>query len=110
MTSTVQTSHGHPISVFVGELHASLDALAEVPAWSASRGEQRTALVALARARARLDELLLRLLAAADRNDVAAETAATSTAAWLAAETRRPVAAAHADVRLARGARRRPRR
>jgi len=87
--------------VFVGELHASLDALAEVPAWSASRGEQRTALVELARARNRLDELLLRLLAAGDRNDVAADTAATSTAAWLAAETRRPVAAAHADVRLA---------
>ena len=86
-----------------GRLHASLDALAEVPAWSASRGEQRTALVELARAKARLEELWLRLLAAGDRNDVAADSAATSTAAWLAARDTSPPRRRAADVRLAAG-------
>jgi hypothetical protein len=72
-----------------------------VPAWSASPSEQRTALVELARAKARLEERWLRLLASGDRSDVAAASAATSTASWLAAETRRHPGAAAADVRLA---------
>ena len=58
-------------------------------------------IVDLTRQRARLDELLLRVLAAGDRNDVALTTAATSTAAWVAHATVRPAGAAHADVTLA---------
>jgi hypothetical protein len=63
--------------------------------------EQAEAIVALARAEARLAGLRLRVLAAAHRNDVAGLTAATSTAAWLAHSTRCTTAQAHADVRLA---------
>jgi Domain of unknown function (DUF222) len=76
-----------------------LDELAEVPAWSATPAEQRAVLVSLAGAR--LNEVWLRLLAAADRGDVAAETAATSTGAWLAAATNRSPGSAAADVKLA---------
>jgi hypothetical protein len=101
MSSTTVTSVGHPIAVFVDELHAGLDALADVPAWSTGAQEQRAALVSLSRARARLDELWLQVLAAGDRSDIAADSAATSTAAWLAAATRRHPGAAHADVTLA---------
>ncbi len=63
--------------------------------------EQRSTLVALARAQSRLAELRLRVLAAADRNDVAAASAATSTGAWVAHHTRQTRSSAHADVRLA---------
>src|SRR5690349_1218975 len=101
MTTADLETRAHPIARFVSRLHAGLDDLTGAPAWSMSTPEQRDALVALASAEARLTELRLRVLAAADRGDVAAETAATSTAAWLAHATRRSPPAAHADVRLA---------
>src|SRR3954452_14217313 len=101
MSSTVQTSLEHPIVVFTDRLHTALSTLQNVPAWSATPDEQRSTLVSLSRARAQLDELWLRLRAAADRNDVGAASAATSTGAWLAAATRRTPGAAAAEVRLA---------
>ena len=100
-SSTGLEQRPHPIVGFAGRLHAVLDTLAEVPAWSMTRGEQRYALTELARAEGRLAELRLRVLAAADRSDLAADTAATSTTAWLAQATRQTRAAAHADVQLA---------
>ena len=63
--------------------------------------EQRAVLVDLARAEARLAGLRLRVLAAADRDDIAADSAATSTGAWLAQHTRLTRGAAHAQVQLA---------
>src|SRR5215211_79167 len=66
--------------------------------------EQRTGLVALARAEARIGELRLRVLAAADRADIAAQSAATSTGAWLGEHTRTTRTTrsqAHADLHLA---------
>jgi Domain of unknown function (DUF222) len=100
-SSTGLEQRPHPIVGFAGRLHAVLDTLVEVPAWSMTRGEQRYALTELARAEGRLAELRLRVLAAADRSDLAADTAATSTGAWLAQATRQTRAAAHADVLLA---------
>ena len=93
---------GHPVAEFAAGVRARLDELADVTAWTMTPGEQRAVLVDLSRARSQLDGLWLRVLALADENDVAAETAATSTAAWLAAATRHTRAAANADVRLAR--------
>jgi hypothetical protein len=78
----------HPIAGFAARLHTVLDTLADAPAWSMTPGEQRYALTELTRAEARLAELRFRVLAAADRSDVAADTAATSTGAWLAHATR----------------------
>jgi hypothetical protein len=63
--------------------------------------EQESTLLALRRQRARLAELELRILVSADRNDVGADSGATSTATWLAAETGSTPATCFRDVRLA---------
>lgn len=100
-TTTGLESRVHPIARFSAGLHRGLDVLAGSPAWSMTPDEQRAALVELARAEARITELRLRVLAAADRADVGAESAATSAAAWVAHRTRQVRSAAHADLRLA---------
>ena len=87
---------------FAGSLAGALDRLAEVPTWSMSPAEQREALVELRRQRARLEELELRVLVAADRNQVGADSGATSTPAWLAHATRTSRSAAFRDLHLAR--------
>jgi hypothetical protein len=93
---------GHGIVAAAGELHDSLDAVMEAPAWSMTEQEQAATLVALTRAEARLAELRLRVLAAADVNGLGGASAASSTAAWLAVETGQTRPAAGADLRLAR--------
>jgi Domain of unknown function (DUF222) len=92
---------GHPVLRFADSLSRGLDAVSGVAAWSMTPEEQRQALVGLRRQRARLAELELRVLAAADRNQVGAESGATSTAAWLAEATGCTRAACFAEVRLA---------
>ena len=89
MSTTTRTEDpGHAIARFATRVHLVLDTLAEAPAWSMTPAEQRAVLVDLARAEARLAGLRLRVLAAADRTDIAADSAATSTGAWLAQHTR----------------------
>ena len=87
---------------FVGSLSGALDRLAGTSTWSMTPDEQREALVELARAEARLSELRLRVLVQADRDDVGADSGATSTPAWLAHATRTGRTAAFADLHLAR--------
>ncbi len=101
MSTTGMESSGHPITRFTGRIHEVLDGLADTPAWSMTPTEQRTALIELSRAESRILELRLRVLAAADHADIAADSGASSTAAWLAHATRRPRSAARAEVRLA---------
>ena len=102
MSTTIRTeSQAHPIARFSSRVHQVLDGLTDAPAWSMTPAEQRTVLVDLTRAEARLAGLRLRVLAAADRNDIAAESGATSTGAWLAHQTRQTRGAAHAEVKLA---------
>src|SRR3954464_14003054 len=91
----------HPIVVFSARLSAALDRLADAPAWSMTPDEERTVLVELSRSAARLSELGLRVLAAADRDDVGKVNASATTGAWYAAATRCTRPAAHADVTLA---------
>jgi hypothetical protein len=102
VSTTADCAPSHPLVGFAARVNAVLDELTSVPAWSMTTAEQQTALVDLARAQARVEELRLRVLASGDRDDIAAETAATSTAAWLAHATRVPAAEAQRDVRLAR--------
>jgi hypothetical protein len=64
--------------------------------------DKRVVLVELARQRTRLEALELKVLAAADRDDVGADSGATSTAAWLAHETLADRPEVAARVRLAR--------
>ncbi|MGZ4494698.1 MAG: DUF222 domain-containing protein [Nocardioides sp.] len=92
----------NPIHGFAGAALAALDRVTEAPAWALSDADLTESVLELTRARAELDELLLRVLAEADRREVGSATGATSTAAWLAQHTRQTRKAAHADVRLAR--------
>ena len=87
---------------FTASLSGALDRLAETPTWSMSPAEQREALVELRRQRARLKELELRVLVAAERNQVGADSGATSTPAWLAHATKTSRSAAFRDLHLAR--------
>src|SRR5512139_3017284 len=95
-------SEPHAVVRFAGSLAGALDRLSGVPTWSMSPAEQREALVELARAEARLVELRLRVLVDADRNQVGADSGATSTPAWLAHATRTGRTAAFADLHLGR--------
>jgi uncharacterized protein DUF222 len=103
MSSTTRDpEQRHPVARFTAGVHAMLDDLGDVPVWSMTSEEQRTALVQLARAESRVTSLRLRVLAGADVNDVGADEGASSTAAWVAHRTRQHRSAAHADLRLAR--------
>jgi hypothetical protein len=83
MTSPPLSAPVHPIVGFTVALAGALDrVLTHEPAFLTVE-EKRTVLVELARQRARLEALELKVLAAADRDDVGAETGATSTGAWL---------------------------
>ena len=101
MSISQSTPGPHPLAAFGARAHQVLDGLADAPAWSMTAEEQRTALLDLARLQARVAELRLRVLVAADRNDVAADSGDTSTVAWLAHRTRQDRSRAHADLRLA---------
>ena len=58
----------HPVAVFVARAGARLEELASFPLWSMRPAEQRATLAGLARARAQLDALYLRVLAEAERS------------------------------------------
>ena len=85
---------------FVGSLHGALDRLTDTPTWSMTPEEQRTAMVEIARAEARLAELRLRVYVSADRNQVGADSGAASTPAWLAHATKTTSASCHRDLHL----------
>jgi hypothetical protein len=89
------------VTAFVASLSGALDRMAGTATWSMAPADQRAALVALRRQRSRLEELELRVLVSADRNEVGADSGATSTATWLAevTATRRPDC--FRDVRMA---------
>jgi hypothetical protein len=84
-----------------GALSRALTAGADAPAWSMTAEEQRSALVELAGVEAQLCELRMRVLAAADANDVGKVNGSSSTAAWVAHATRQERVQAHRDVKLA---------
>ncbi|MGH3508817.1 MAG: DUF222 domain-containing protein [Nocardioidaceae bacterium] len=75
---------GHRVVRFARAGLAAVAGESAAPVWSMSEDEQREALVALARLETQVAELRLRVLVAADRNQVGAASGATSTAAWLA--------------------------
>ncbi len=103
MTSTPTTvvDRADPVHRFAGAALAALGRVASAPAWAMTPQEQATTLVELSQVQAGVEELKLRVLAAADRNQVGDTTGPTSTAAWLARATRATRSAAHRDLRLA---------
>lgn len=84
---------------FAGVALAALDRLVDAPAWAMTVDEQAEALVELTRLQARVAELRLRVVAAADRNEIGAKEGATSTAAWLARHTRETRVRTNGDLR-----------
>jgi hypothetical protein len=80
---------------------AAVARLAGTPAWTMSEAEQRQALVQLKALEEQIAELRLRVLVSADRNQIGAESGATSTAAWLASATNATRAECARDVALA---------
>jgi len=86
MTTTLAR---HPLAEFVDRLHARLDELLDVGAWSMSPPEVRETLPSITRAVSRLAELELRVLAQGDRVDATAAKGA-DLAAWWAVETAQP--------------------
>jgi hypothetical protein len=92
----------HPILGFTRALAGALDRVLVHEHAFLTVEDKRTVLVELARQRARLDALELKVLAAADRDDVGADMGATSTGAWLSHVTLADRPDAAAKVKLAR--------
>src|SRR4051794_13753966 len=72
-----------PWHVLSWRLNARLDELTETDVWAMDHRETAETIVELQRAQAKLAAAQARLLAHAERIDVAQSTNATSTAAWL---------------------------
>lgn len=77
-----------PWHVFSGRLHACLDELADTEPWSMTPSETAETIVELRRAQAKLAAAEARLLAHAERLDLAQHHHATSTEAWFRGELR----------------------
>lgn len=92
----------HPILGFTRPLSGALDRVLTCEPAFLSTADKRMVLVELARQKARLEALELQVLAAADRDEVGAESGATSTGAWLAHTTLADRPETAARVRLAR--------
>ena len=90
----------HQLLRFARAVDEALDRVADAPAWSMTPQEQRETALLLDRLESRLSELGMRVLVAADRNEVGADSGATSTAAWLADATRQARARCARQVRL----------
>ena len=78
--SSQPVEHLHPVLDFTQRLVARLDSLADAPLMSMRPEDKRAALVTLARGRAQLDALALRLLADAERSEATVESGAGTAA------------------------------
>ena len=96
------SSPTHPLVRLVDELEALLDDHAQGNAWSLTPNELQTLLPRLTRAKARLNEVELRVLREADRHSVGSDVGATNTPAWWAHATGQRVPTARAAAHLAK--------
>jgi hypothetical protein len=99
---TATPVRAHPIHRFTGRALAVLDDVAASAAWAMTAEEQAETLLELSRLQARVTELKWRVLVAAERNEVGAQDGSTSTAAWLANQTRENRTRANGDLRGAK--------
>ncbi len=91
----------HPAARAARVLDDELASVADLALWSMPTAEAAEVLVALTRARSRLDGFLMRVLRHAETVGVGLDTGATSTVAWWAHETRTTRAEASRLSRLA---------
>ncbi len=99
--SSQPVEHQHPVVDFAQRLACRLDSLVDVPVMSMSARDKREALVGLAKSRARLEALSLRLLAEAEQSEATVASGAATAADWVAIETRQVRREARSDLRLA---------
>src|SRR4051794_26593569 len=92
---------GHPLVRFADALEALLDDASVGNAWTMTPAELQAVLPRITRAKARLAEVELRVLAEADRHSVGSDVGATDTPAWWAHVTGQRVPAARAATALA---------
>jgi hypothetical protein len=90
----------HQLLRFARAVEAAFDKVTDTPAWSMTVEEQRETALLLNRLDSKLAELEMRVLTAADRNQVGDDAGATSTAAWLAQSTRQTRPHCSATIRL----------
>ena len=92
--STMTTPH-HQVAAASAQMRAVADGVVDASVWSMSAPETAATLIELTRLEAQVVELRSRVAAHADELQVGHETGATSTANWLAHQTRqtRPAAA-----------------
>jgi hypothetical protein len=101
MTETTSQDRLHPILGCACEVAAAVAKVARTCPAFMTREEKRGALLQLARDEAMLSELRLRVLAAAEIDEVGADSGASSTAGWVAHATKQTRPSAGADVRIA---------
>lgn len=101
METTLPATEVHPILGCVAELSAALSRVASSAPVFMSTAEKRAAVSALATTESRLQELRLRVLAAADTDEIGKDAGASSTAAYVARTTRQTRETVSSDVRLA---------
>ncbi|GEP34460.1 HNH endonuclease [Nocardioides szechwanensis] len=103
MTSTGhRTDRDHPILAALSAIEVELDAIEHAPAWFLSDADARQALLRTTRVAVRVAAAELKLAAHADRNDLGAESGATSAAVWWAIETRMTQREAARKMKLAK--------
>jgi hypothetical protein len=90
----------HPVSVAVAHAHAELNAVVDASVWSMGAAETAATLVEVTRLMSRVAELEARVAAHADELQVGPEVGATSTANWLAHQTKETRPDAAHTVRL----------
>lgn len=100
--TTLPLSSGHPVAAAAARLESELSAVAEIALWSMTAAEAGATLQGLTRAKARMDELLLRVLRNAETVGTGLDTGATTTANWWAHTTNTTRAEAHRTMRLAK--------
>ncbi|MDQ6935838.1 MAG: HNH endonuclease [Actinomycetota bacterium] len=101
MSVSTEEATTHPILGFVRALDGALDKVAFCDPVFMTPEQQRLALVELTREQARLEAMRLKVLSAADLDEVGAVDGSASTGAWLAHQTRTDFAEARGLVRLA---------
>ena len=93
---------GHPVGDALAVIDRELDRITDSGMWTLQPGELRALLRQSARVVARVEELSLRVARAAERADVGAADASTSTAVWWANATMQTTKACMAKIRLAK--------
>jgi hypothetical protein len=93
--------HSHPVAGALGVIDGVLDDAAEAPLWSLPDGQVADLVKDVHRVEARLHEVALRLVAEADRRELAKRVGGASTRAWLRRELKVSPAVAKQHVTLA---------